>query len=87
MYGYRGVEYGYAPHAGFGLLGGLFGLLFIALVVFAVLVAIRHGKRGSKCGGGWCHRADSATTLLRERYAKGEISKEEFEEKQKVLSN
>ncbi|MEI7621651.1 MAG: SHOCT domain-containing protein [Candidatus Moraniibacteriota bacterium] len=38
-------------------------------------------SEGSCCSG----KTDSATTLLRERFAKGEVSKEEFEEKLQVL--
>jgi len=32
-------------------------------------------------------KGDKAIDLLKERYAKGEISKEEFEEKRAVLDN
>ena len=69
--------------------GGLFSIVLIGLFWIAVVVAIlflirwlvvstRHRNRGSK-------PTDSALEILRLRYAKGEINKEEFEEKKKDL--
>jgi putative membrane protein len=71
---------------GYGM--GWFGMIFMALFWIAVIVGIvllilwiiRSGGRPGAKG------EDSALGILRERYAKGEISKEEFEEKKKDLS-
>lgn len=73
-----GVDYGV-----FGLLGGLIRLIFW---VFIVVLAVKLIKRGRH--GGW-HRIWNARALgtLSERFAKGEISKEEYEEKKKVLES
>ncbi len=63
--------------------GGLFGLLHIlwwVLVIVAVVALVRWlfgGSRGEE---------DRALSILRERYAKGEISKEEFEARKRDLA-
>ncbi len=36
--------------------------------------------------GGWWHRPDSATQVLRERYARGEISEEEYRKRLSTLA-
>lgn len=51
--------------------------LFIGLIVWVVREASgRHSR----------HSSSAALDILKERYAKGEISKEEFEEKKKGLA-
>jgi len=78
--------YGYYPHMfGFGF-GGIFMLLFWVLIIWAAIAFVR----GAKCWDGRCDfkdKEDSAMKILKERYAKGEISKEEFEAKKKDLSS
>jgi putative membrane protein len=58
-------------------------LLFFALLVGAVLLVLRllgaDGPRSDE------KREDRALKILRERFAKGEITKEEFEASRKVL--
>lgn len=71
---------------GFGF-GGIFMLLFWGLVIWAIFALVGRGG----CGlGGSLHdhsgRGNSALDILKERYAKGDISKEEFEEKKKDLT-
>ncbi len=81
-YGYGGygpMGYGYADP-----LGWIFMLLFWALIVIGVIVLIRwlgHGRHRH----GWHEHGHSAMDVLKERYAKGEIDKREFEEKKKDL--
>ncbi|OGG78515.1 hypothetical protein A3A36_00445 [Candidatus Kaiserbacteria bacterium RIFCSPLOWO2_01_FULL_52_12b] len=75
MYGLYN-DYGW----GMGWFGGsimmiIFWALFIALIVWVVReVGGKHSRSGSQ-----------AIDILKERYAKGEISKEEFESKKKDL--
>lgn len=55
----------------------LFWVLIIAAIVFGVRWLMSEGKE---------RRSDSALEILRQRYARGEINKEEFEAKRKDLS-
>ena len=55
-------------------------LLFWALVIVALVLGIRW-----LLGQGKGTRGDSALEILRQRYARGEINKEEFEAKKKDL--
>jgi len=55
-------------------------LLFWALVIIGLIIGIR-----SLLGKGREGRSDPALQILRERYARGEINKEEFEARKKDL--
>ena len=46
-----------------------------------------HGEHGSKrcCGMGAWGGQDDAVSVLRDRYAKGEIDRQEYEERKHVL--
>lgn len=55
----------------------LFWILVIVGIVLAVRWLVREGKE---------RRSDSAMEILRQRYARGEINKEEFEAKKRDLS-
>ncbi len=75
---------------GSGMLGGfswwwfmpIFFILFWGLVIWGIVTLVRglSGSRGSDSS-----RADSALEVLKKRYARGEIDKEEYEEKKKDL--
>lgn len=71
-------DYGWGMGFGFGW---LFMILFWVLVILGIVFLIRIMAGGSKSD----RREDSALDILKKRYAKGEISKEEFEEKKKEL--
>lgn len=64
---------GYGPYGGFHMMsplgGGLFMVLFLALV-FIVLTRITRRSGGAQ---------ESALDILKKRYARGEITKEDFE--------
>ncbi len=65
---------------GWGL-GGLFMVIFWVLIIWAIIAFFR-GCHGSSH---WMEGKDRALEILKERYAKGEIDKKEFEEKKKDL--
>jgi putative membrane protein len=64
----------------FGFLGGVLNVLLWVLLIMLIIRLIR----GRRYLGHWMH-GRSALDILKERYAKGEINKEEYEEKKKDL--
>ena len=79
MYGYHG---GFGGWAGM-ILGGLFFLLIVAGLVAFIVMAVRVGRRGGGMhyygppmpGGG-----PGPKDILQARFAKGEITKEQYRE-------
>ncbi len=68
---------------GFDMMGGgnwILGLIFWILVIIGLALLIKYLWGGAKRG------EESALEILKKKYARGEISKEEFEEKKKDLS-
>lgn len=72
-YGYNGSMMGYGGY------GFPFEILWWILIIVAIVTAVRWFSGGSSRWG------KSALDILKERYAKGEIDKEEFEAKKKDL--
>ena len=70
---------------GMGWMGGIFMLIFWVLVIVGMVFLIKwliHASRGhSEVRPG----SSSALEIIKERYARGEIEKAEFEEKKKDL--
>ncbi|MCP4330436.1 MAG: hypothetical protein GY791_18590 [Alphaproteobacteria bacterium] len=68
---------------GFGwVFGPLMMILFLAVIIGVVILILRWlGIAGQGAGG-----HDAAMTTLRERFARGEIDKEEFEERSRLLA-
>ena len=88
MMGYYG-GYGYGPMMGWGYGGGWLGWILMALFWVLVIVGIITLIRWLSHGGrrGWHNHGHSAIDVLKERYAKGEIDRKEFEEKKKDLES
>ncbi len=78
MYGLYNYGWGYPMMGGFG--GGLMMLSFWILVIAFIVWVVRE-VRGKHHGSG-----SSALEILKERYAKGEIDKAEFEAKKRDLT-
>ncbi len=68
----RMTDCGWMPMMGFGML--FMALFWVALIVGIVLVV------KWLMGQGGASREDSALDILKKRYARGEINKQEFEE-------
>lgn len=71
---------------GFGFMG-IFMILFWGLVIWTIFALVQCALGDKECCQGNCHakRNDEALEILRNRYAKSEISKEEFEGMKKDL--
>lgn len=68
--------------------GWIFMLLFWGLVIWGIFALVRGVSGHGGCcghGGGRGHGEKSASDILKERYAKGEISKDEFDKMKKDL--
>jgi len=63
--------------------GGIMMIVFWAAIIIFIVWAVREisGRNNEK------PNSNSALDILKERYAKGEINKEEFEEKKKILTS
>ncbi len=60
--------------------GGLMSIVWIALIVLGVALAIHLFRRPGGTG------STSALDILKERYARGEIERDEFDRKKRELS-
>ena len=73
------IKYMMGEYYGFGG-GGVFMIVFWLIIIWAIISLVR-----SASGGGHCRRddygtkRDGALEILKQRYAKGEISKEDFD--------
>jgi len=86
MWNSFGNMMGYGWGGGFGF---IFTLIFWGLIGWAIFALVRGGMgHGGCCGSHHSGHGNEKTPLdiLKERYAKGEINKEEFEAKKKDLS-
>lgn len=83
-------EWGMGPGMmGWGYGMGWFGMIIMAAFWIAVIVGIVFLIRwlvvSTRAGGHEARSGDSPLEILKRRYARGEINKEEFEEKKKDL--
>jgi putative membrane protein len=79
----RMYEWGWGMHSMWGVWGlgmALMMLLFWGLVIVAIVLGIRWLVTQGKGP-----RGDSALDILRQRYARGEIDRQEFEAKRRDL--
>ncbi len=75
----NGMMDGYGYGMGYGI--GILGLIFWILVIIGLVLLIKYLWESS----GAKKEQESAIEILKKKYARGEISKEEFEEKKKDL--
>jgi putative membrane protein len=78
------MMYDWGNYGGWGMgFGMLFMLLFWVLVILGIAALIRWMTTQSSPGRGT--REKSPLNILQERYARGEIDKEEYEQKKRDL--
>jgi putative membrane protein len=85
-YGY-GMGSGMMGGYGMGWFGEIFMILFWILIIVGLVFFIKWLVRSRKghSSRSWKGSSSSALDILKERYARGEISKQEFEEKKRDL--
>ena len=76
MYGFHGMGCGIGWGMGFGW---IIGIALLALIIWGIVKAVNYNNKLQKDNN------KSALDILKERFAKGEISKEEFEAMQKII--
>jgi len=75
------MQFGMMDGSGMGYGMMFLGLIFWILVIIGLVLLIKYLWEG----GGARRGEESALEILKKKYARGEISKEEFEEKKKDL--
>lgn len=82
MYGLYNGYGGWGAESMMGFLGGGIMMISFWVLLIALIVWIARGT-----GGRDSHSGSNALEILKERYAKGEIERKEFEEKKKDIGS
>jgi putative membrane protein len=80
-----GMMGGYGMGYGMGWFGFIMMAVFWIAVIVGIIFLIRWLAVSTRARGREARPEDSALEILKRRYARGEIGKEEFEEKKKDL--
>lgn len=81
-YGYGMMGPGMMGNFGWGWFMPIFMIVFWGLIIWGIVALVR----GAAWGNGSSAQVDSALEVLKRRYARGEITKEEFEEKKRDIA-
>ncbi len=65
--------------------GPFSGLLFLGVLIALIVLLVRWLSGGGSTGGAGPSSTKTSLDILRERFARGEIDKDEFEERKKIL--
>lgn len=80
-------HYGMGWGWGHMFFGSFMMVLFWGSIIVLIVVAVRYLVRGSSHGAMPPASRGNALGILEERFARGEIDKEEFEERRRLLSD
>ncbi len=75
--------YGYGMMSGWGILMMVLLVILIVIIVYAVIKLVQGGNNSGTTSNG----KDEALEILDQRYAKGELSDEEYQQKKKILKS
>lgn len=78
-FGSYGWGSGFGMMGGFGWFGGFIGLLIIVLVIIGVIELIRRSTNGQNIVNKVVS-SNTAIEIAKNRYAKGEITKEQYDQ-------
>jgi putative membrane protein len=67
---------------GMGGFGWIFMIIFWALLILCIIYLVKNLAGGAAAPG---KKTETAEEILKKRFARGEVSKEEFEEAMRVL--
>jgi putative membrane protein len=86
----RGYDWGHGPGMigwgyGMGWFGGIIMIAFWIAVIVGIVLLIRWLIISTRTDSQGMNSGDSALEILKKRYARGEIDREEFEEKKKNI--
>ena len=70
-----------------GILGWLMSIMHMALPIIVILVLFSFFNRRDRYHTGGIHISRTALDLLKERYARGEISRDEFKRMREEVNN
>ena len=75
--------YGYNMMGGWGIFMMIILVILIVIIVYAVMKLVQGGSNAGTTSNG----RDEALEILNQRYAKGELSDEEYQQKKKLLND
>lgn len=81
QFGCPGFPGGWFGFGGLGIFAGIISLIIWIAVIVGIVYLIKYLVSGEHYGG----RENRSMEILRERYAKGEITKEEYESRKEDL--
>lgn len=86
FWGWQGDGYGMMGPSMMGGFGGMFFIPIVGIVVLGLIIwVVVAGSHRSGEADSSAYREDSPVEILKRRYARGELDKEEFEAKKKDL--
>jgi putative membrane protein len=71
---------------GWGIIGTIIGFIFILAIIIGVILLIVWLVKRTSYSGEIPSKTSDALEILKQRYAKGEVSKEEFEKIKKEIT-